>query len=259
MKIIAVNAYEDNYIWVITPDEQQQNCPIIAVDPGDADPLLTAMQSNHWDLKAILITHHHRDHVGGIACLTENREIPVYGSVGSGHDWITHSLQEGDELSFPDLQCDLRVMETPGHTSEDLSYYGGGALFCGDTLFSAGCGRIFSGTYAQMYHSLKRLGSLDEQTLIYCAHEYTLDNLKFAAIAEPENITIKERIKEVSHLRKHNRPSVPTLLKVEKESNPFLRSHYPPLQQKAENYCGRELHTPAEVFTAVRHWKDDLD
>jgi hydroxyacylglutathione hydrolase len=256
MKVSPIAAFDDNYIWIIrngtTPD-------IIVVDPGDAEPVLAAIQQNGWRLRAILLTHHHYDHTDGVAELTQLADVSVYGPVHESIRGVTHPLSEGDPVDFADLGLHFRVIDTPGHTRGHLCYHGHSALFCGDTLFTAGCGRIFEGTTAQMFNSLEKIRALPTETAIYCAHEYTLQNLAFARVAEPDNLDIVERMARTEKLRAQGRPSVPSTLADELLSNPFLRCQQPVLAANAARFAQRVLSGPAEVFAVVRGWKDSLD
>lgn len=253
MEIIPLPAFDDNYIWVVCNAQQQ----IAIIDPGDAEPVLTAIDQHGWQPSAILLTHHHYDHTGGVAELAERYQLPIYGPASESIPLVTHPLVEGETLDAAGLQ--LTVMETPGHTRGSICYLGDGVLFCGDTLFTGGCGRIFEGTPTQMFHSLERIRSLPPETLVYCAHEYTQANLRFARIAEPDNQQLQQRIQTVDTLRGHNLPTVPAPLQLELETNPFLRSHLPWVKSAAEHYAHTPLTGPAQVFTCVRNWKDALD
>ncbi len=256
MKVHQLNAFDDNYIWLIGCDDKPD---VAIVDPGDADPVIEYLEREGLRPTAILITHHHGDHTGGITELLERYQIPVYGPAGERIPALTHPLHEGDGVELPSCAMRLQVFDTPGHTRGHICYYGHGALFSGDTLFSAGCGRLFEGTAEQMYHSLEKLRALPDDTLVYCAHEYTQANLGFAVVAEPHNAEILTRLNKVDALRRAGRPSVPSSLATEKATNPFLRSHIPSLAAAAETFAGRDLSTPAEVLAVVRHWKDTLD
>lgn len=256
MEVRPVHAFEDNYIWLIGCTD---NPHVAIVDPGDEDPVIAALEQNALKPEAILLTHHHGDHTGGVAALVERYQIPVYGPAGERIPTITHPLAEGDTVSLTGCQLEFDVIDTPGHTRGHICYIGHGALFCGDTLFAGGCGRLFEGTPAQMYQSLEKIRALDDNTRVYCAHEYTLANLTFALVAEPHNEATRQRMEQVRSLRDANRDSVPSTLAEEKQTNPFLRSHVPELVQAAETFAGRPLNTPTEVFATVRYWKDTLD
>ena len=256
MEVRAVHAFEDNYIWLIGC---QGSSRVAIVDPGDADPVIHALEREGLQPIAILITHHHGDHTGGIEDLLARYPMPVYGPATERIPHLSHPLHEGQTVELSDCHLSLHVLDTPGHTRGHICYVGHGALFCGDTLFAAGCGRLFEGSAEQMYTSLEKIRALPDDTLVYCAHEYTEANLGFAHIAEADNAQIKARLDEVRHLRRHGQDTVPSLLGREKQTNPFLRSHIPGLQQAAEAWIGHRLAGPAEVFATVRRWKDALD
>lgn len=257
----GVAAFEDNYIWLIRNPEGPQ---VAIVDPGDATPILDIIRTQQLEPVAILITHHHWDHTGGIGELLANYPMSVYGPSQETIPHITHPLEGGDTVKLPALDATFEVLDVPGHTAGHIAYYcanpgGQGMLFCGDTVFAGGCGRLFEGTAEQMQNSLSRIAALPDDTLVYCAHEYTEANLVFARIAEPENDALRERQLEVQQQRRQRLPTVPSLLGVEKATNPFLRYNEPSIIRAAEGFAGRSLNTPADVFGTVRHWKDTLD
>lgn len=195
MNIRSIPIFEDNYIWLIVDSNTKK---VIAVDPGDADPLLYFLKENELDLDAILITHHHFDHTHGIARLKRDYNVAVYGPHNPKIIGLTHHVQAGDEIYRPSLNMTFGVLNIPGHTLDHIAYTMPGAVFCGDTLFSAGCGRLFEGTPAQMYRSLQQLASLPDETKVYCTHEYTLQNLQFAQTVEPNNQAIQKKIETSS-------------------------------------------------------------
>ncbi len=256
MKVHQLNAFDDNYIWLIGCNDQTE---VAIVDPGDADPVIEYVEQQGLRPNAILITHHHGDHTGGVTKLVERYQIPVYGPANERIPALTHPMREGDRVALEACGLSLEVFDTPGHTRGHICYYGHGALFSGDTLFAAGCGRLFEGTAEQMYQSLEKLRALPDHTQLYCAHEYTSANLGFAVVAEPDNGETTARAEEVKRLRTEGKATVPASLALEKATNPFLRSHVPSLVSAAEAFAGRELHSPAEVLAVVRHWKDTLD
>lgn len=256
MKVHQINAFNDNYIWLIGCEGHPD---VAIVDPGDATPVINYLQAHGLQPAAILITHHHGDHTGGVTELVQRYQIPVYGPASEHIPALTQPVQEGDRVELATCGITLTVLDTPGHTRGHVCYHGHGALFSGDTLFTAGCGRLFEGSAEQMYHSLEKLRALPDETLVYCAHEYTRANLDFAVVAEPENADISGRAREVAMLRSEGRTTVPASLGLEKATNPFLRSQVPTLVLAAESFAGRSLTTPAEVFAVVRHWKDTLD
>ncbi len=256
MKVHQLKAFDDNYIWLIGCERQDS---VAIVDPGDDAPVIDYLEQHGLTPSAILITHHHGDHTGGVSELVARYKIPVYGPAGERIPALTHPLVEGDRVELAGCELSLQVFDTPGHTRGHICYYGHGALFSGDTLFTAGCGRLFEGTAEQMYHSLEKLRTLPDDTLLYCAHEYTRANLSFAVVAEPENVQIATRAEEVKRLRAASKPTVPATMAMEKATNPFLRCHLPVLVTAAEAFAGRPLQGPAEVLAVVRHWKDTLD
>ena len=249
-----IPAFTDNYIWCL-----HDNANAIVVDPGDAEPVLAFIKAKGLTLSAVLITHHHRDHTGGIAKLVSAvPDLPVIGPRGNHIRGITKSVSQGDTVSLPILNLSLQVMEVPGHTLDHIAFFGHGALFCGDTLFSAGCGRLFEGSPEQMYHSLNKLKRLSDSTKIYCTHEYTQANVKFAMAVEPNNVALNEYANWVVSIREQNLPTLPTNLKEQKNINPFLRAHELSVKNAAEAYCENNLADDVAVFAAVRRWKDEF-
>ncbi len=253
MNIIPIPILSDNYVWTLLDTNQPT---AVIVDPGEAKPVIHFLKQHELTLCGILITHHHWDHTGGIAELKNQYDIPIYGPVNETIDGLSVPLQPDQIIQLESFPLKLQVIGIPGHTLGHVAYYSPGILFCGDTLFAAGCGRVFEGTAAQMYASLQKIAALPDNTKIYCAHEYTLNNLRFAEQVEPENKKIKERLVRVSDLRKKNLPSLPSLLKEEKETNPFLRCDSPELIANVEKHADKTLSTPVEVFTELRTWKD---
>jgi hydroxyacylglutathione hydrolase len=254
LNVDCIPAFEDNYIWLVHTGANRA----VVVDPGEAAPVLEALHERGLQAEAILITHHHRDHTGGVAALLANRPVPVYGPAIDAIPGRTDAVADGDRICFSG-GIEFQVLATPGHTRGHVCYVGHGALFCGDTLFTGGCGRLFEGTAEQMHASLEKLRALPDDTLVYCAHEYTESSLAFAAVAEPNNDVLHARRIEVAARRRAGEATVPSGLGLEKQTNPFLRSHEPALISAAEAFAGRRLASGAEVFGAVRHWKDTLD
>jgi hydroxyacylglutathione hydrolase len=252
IQISALPAFTDNYIWLLQ-DHSNQRCAV--VDPGDAAPVQAWLEAHPgWVLSDILITHHHHDHVGGVQALKSTTHATVYGPASETIPARDVALKDNDRVNV--LGWDFEVYAVPGHTLGHIAYYHHGLLFCGDTLFAAGCGRLFEGTPAQMHHSLGRLSDLPDDTLIYCTHEYTLSNLKFAAAVEPGNTDIAARLEKVSQQRSEGVMTLPSTLALEKLTNPFLRTAETSVKQKADERNGQRNETPSEVFAALRAWKD---
>jgi hydroxyacylglutathione hydrolase len=257
LKITPIPAFSDNYIWTLY-DRSRSNAAVV-VDPGDALPVEVFLKDHSLELAAILITHHHADHTGGIAALTAHRAIPVYGPAAESIAGVTHALREGDGVELASI-CDtpLRVIEVPGHTRGHIAYVGDGIVFCGDTLFAAGCGRLFEGTPAQMHHSLSKLAALPDETKAYCTHEYTLSNLRFATAVEPKNLHLQQRVFDESEKRSRNEPTVPMTIAIEKATNPFLRTQFPGVIASANSFRNERLTNEVDVFAAIREWKNNF-
>ena len=249
--VLPIRAFEDNYIWLLHDSQHA-----VVVDPGEASPVLTALVHHGLQLNAILVTHRHGDHVEGIAELLERFPVPVFGPAHEPIPGLTHPVGEGDLIELPDLAVTFKVLDVPGHTAGHVAYYGGNSLFCGDTLFACGCGRIFEGTPPQMYASLQKLARLPENTAVYCAHEYTLSSIRFAKTVEPDNQALLEREKRDKASVAAGRPTLPSTIALEKLTNPFLRCEEPKVMQSVSRYSGKALLTPVEVFAALRQWKD---
>jgi hydroxyacylglutathione hydrolase len=255
--IEPIEAFSDNYIWAI----RNAKCAWL-VDPGEYAPAAAYLKRHQLELAGILLTHHHGDHVGGVAQLREDCKapLPVYGPRTENIAAVSRPLEEGDHAHLPELGVSFEVVEVPGHTRGHIAYFGAigdvPRLFCGDTLFAAGCGRLFEGTAAQMWHSLSKLAALPDDTAVYCAHEYTLANLAFAHAAEPSNQAITERIAHARHLRARGAPTLPSNVGLEKATNPFLRAAQPALMASAQAFSGQTLLDAQGTFAVLRKWKD---
>jgi hydroxyacylglutathione hydrolase len=260
-EIAAVPALHDNYIWIVHKGRHAA-----AVDPGEAAPARAFLEARNLQLQAILCTHRHHDHTGGIAELREVYNVPVYGRQHPGNPHITHDLREGDQLKLgapdSDLGIAFDIIEIPGHLDDHLAYISPGILFCGDVLFGAGCGRNFEGTLAQLHHSLQRLAQLPGDTRVYSAHEYTLSNLRFAIACEPSNPAIQQRITASRQLLAANQPTVPSTIALENATNPFLRCTQPEiirvLQQRGLTDTSERGVSELGVFTALRAWRNQF-
>lgn len=257
--VTPIPAFNDNYIWLINRKQSDQ---FWLVDPGDGQAVLNHFKSlNISSLSGILITHHHPDHIGGISQLIQNfPNIAVYGVASERVPAITNPIEVGSELPLaPDLS--LQVIDVPGHTRDHIAYYRADSLnpilFSGDTLFAGGCGRLFEGTPAQMRRSLSKLRQLPQNTQVFCAHEYTLSNLKFALAVEPNNQSIADRIAKVESLRISERPSIPSSIQEEIATNPFLRWDQPDVIEMAVSR-GAESNDSDDVFAKIRAWKDNF-
>jgi len=251
--VLHVPAFQDNYIWLIRGRSLNK---VAIVDPGDAAPVLAAFAAWRLTPVAILCTHHHSDHVGGVRELLAQFQLPVYGPARERIDGVSHPLHEGARVAIPELDLEFGVLDIPAHTAGHIAFHGGGLLFCGDTLFSAGCGRLFEGSAAQMAESLAKLAALPDETAVYCGHEYTAANLRFALAVEPDNRTAHAHLAQVLTWRAAGRPSLPSTIGLERRINPFLRTREPSVQAAAERHVGRTLFAPAAVLAALRAWKD---
>ncbi len=253
MQIHAVPVLNDNYVWLI--EGEQGQCAV--VDLGDATTVLAAIDSLKLTVQAILLTHHHTDHTQGIHAFRMRYPVPVFGPALEAQRFVTHPLADGDIAHLPSIGS-FSAWLTSGHTLGHISYITEGAAFTGDTLFSAGCGRLFEGTAAMMLASLDRIATLPDATKIYCGHEYTADNLRFAQYAEPDNQAIAQRISAVAEAAASGLPSIPSRLLDERQTNPFLRIRTPSLRQAIEAFAGSQLND-VEAFAMLRRWKDEFD
>jgi hydroxyacylglutathione hydrolase len=264
LDIYAVPAFEDNYLWIISSDEPGKRdglCPAYVVDPGDGKIILDALEYNKLNLKGILVTHHHFDHIGGIEDLTDEFNLTVFGPELERIPSRTRSLRGGEMVKLNGLGCEAEVLFVPGHTKGHIAYHFKSGfehpvLFCGDTLFAGGCGRLLGGTADQLFESLELLKSLDPETRIYCAHEYTVANLKFALEVEPNNPAVQQRFADAEAARERGQPTVPSRLQDELETNPFLRCEVPEVVASAMARMPDYGDDPLSVFTILRKWKD---
>ncbi|MCG8415049.1 MAG: hydroxyacylglutathione hydrolase [Pseudomonadales bacterium] len=256
-KIHPIPAFTDNYIWAIHHAESNS---LTVVDPGDAEPVLAYLQANDLQLSHILITHHHPDHTGGLAKLADTYHPTVYGPQPSNIKGITHFLHEGDTIELYGLQ--FQLLEVPGHTLDHIAYYCDDTdtpiLFCGDTLFAAGCGRIFEGTPEMMFDSLSKLAKLNPKAAVYCTHEYTMANLKFAMAADGENPALQTRVAKEKEKRESDQPTLPSSLALELDTNPFLRCDQSAVVQSVSAQMGISDSDSVSVFAALRSWKDNF-
>lgn len=256
IQIDGLRAFNDNYIWLLQ-DTATKRCAV--VDPGDSGPVQAWLQAHHdWQLTDILITHHHNDHVGGVLALKQATGARVSGPATENIPGRDRALQDGETLDV--LGLPFEVFAVPGHTSGHIAFYHQAAakplLFPGDTLFAAGCGRLFEGTPAQMHHSLQTLAALPDTTQVYCAHEYTQSNLRFASAVEPHNADIAQRSADVAALRAQDRSTLPSNLALERLTNPFLRIGEASVLQTLAERDGRSERSEVEAFAALRAWKD---
>jgi hydroxyacylglutathione hydrolase len=256
LQVRPVRAFSDNYIWLIEAPKAPGR--LIAVDPGDADPVIVELQRSGTSLAAILLTHHHLDHIGGVPELLRHWTVPVIGPDDARIAHRTRTVHDGERCELPDLGLSFEILQVPGHTLSHIAFWGHGALFCGDTLFSAGCGRMFEGTPTQMNASLNRLSRLPPDTRMFCGHEYTAANLRFALTVDPANRAALEYQESVARVRADGAPSLPSTMALENRVNPFLRCEDPAVMRAAAAHVGKPLNEPADVFGALRAWKDQF-
>ncbi len=253
-----IPAFNDNYIWTII--NREQGCCVV-VDPGDATPVHAFLKSEKLSLVAIFVTHHHPDHTGGVSALQSAFDCPVFGGYESRYKGITAPLKQDDRFSM--MGFEFSILEVPGHTLDHIAYYcsdldGQEALFCGDTLFVGGCGRLFEGDAPTMLHSLKKIASLPPSTRVYCTHEYTLSNLRFAVTIEPDNQDLATFTSECEQKRQQDVPTVPSTIQTELRINPFLRTQSDTVRAAAIALNDLKSPTEEEVFAAIRHAKDNF-
>lgn len=257
-QLVPLPALSDNYIWLL-----RHGSNAIVVDPGESAVVARYLEQHGLDLRAILLTHHHGDHVAGAAALNELTGAPVYGPAHERLPVCHHRLTEGDTVQLRDFGLTLHVLDVPGHTAGHIAYHGQPGdgpplLFCGDTLFAAGCGRLFEGTPEQMLHSLGKLSALPPDTLVCCAHEYTLSNLRWALQVEPGNAALRARWDAASRLREAGEPTLPSTVALERATNPFLRTAIAAVSESAARHAGQHLSSEVEVFAGLREWKNNF-
>ena len=256
MKLVPLPAFQDNYLWVLHDGQRA-----LVVDPGDAQPVLEFLRKSGLQLEAILVTHHHQDHVGGVDAVRDATGAPVFGPARERIPGPFKPLSQGDRITV--LGLPFEVLDVPGHTAGHIAYFtpdvdGTPLVFCGDTLFSGGCGRLFEGTPAQMLASLDKLAALPAATRVCCTHEYTLANLRFARAVEPENADLARYQRQCEELRGRGQPTLPASIGGEKRINPFLRTRLPSVAGAAQAYNGAEAGDEVAVFAAIRQWKNDF-
>ena len=255
LTITSIPAFRDNYIWLIG-DSDSPN--VYLVDPGSADEVIEVLAHQGLELKGILVTHHHSDHVGGIAALQAyvGSSLPVYGPAAENISAINRPLMGDEVLSLPHLGIEAQVMKVPGHTAGHIAYHIGDNVFCGDTLFSGGCGRLFEGTAKQMWHSLSSLAQLPAHTRVYCAHEYTQSNLNFALTVESNNSDLVHYSQWVDAQRSAGKSTIPSTIGLERQINPFLRCHLPSIKAAVAKQAQQTPLDDVATFALLRQWKD---
>jgi len=253
IEIFPIRAFNDNYVWTLIKDGNA-----VVVDPGEAAPVMKFLAERKLTLAAILNTHHHADHVGGNEDLLRHRTVPVYGPDDDRIASVTQRVHEGDRFTLEEIGLELSVLEIPAHTRSHIAFFGDDLLFCGDTLFACGCGRLFEGTPRQMYDALAKLAALPDRTQVYCGHEYTLSNIRFARAAEPDNPLLAVWELEAAAQRDRDEVTLPSTIGREKSANPFMRCDQAGVIASASKRAGRALGDPVSVLTEIRDWKNNF-
>jgi hydroxyacylglutathione hydrolase len=252
VQVDPIKAFSDNYIWALKKENK-----VWVVDPGQAEPVFDYLKQTDTTLAGILITHHHWDHTNGVeALLNAFKNIPVYGPAHSPFEGISHKLNDSDEIIVADTK--FKIISTPGHTLDHICYINDAFCFTGDTLFSAGCGRLFEGDAEMMWHSLAKFDEYSDDTLIYCTHEYTQANLRFALAVEPNNANLLAYTEKVQKLRDNNQPSLPTHFGLERAVNPFLRASEENSLVHVPKHLIQDTNENWQKFAALRAWKDEF-
>jgi len=252
-EIVPLRALSDNYVWTI----RDARCAAV-VDPGDARPVIDYLEREKLELVAILNTHHHADHVGGNRGLLARWKAPVFGPHDERIAEVTQRLKDGERCTLPHFGIEFGVLEIPAHTRSHIAFHGGGMVFSGDTLFAVGCGRLFEGTPKQMHESLSRLMQLPDDTRVYCGHEYTVSNIRFARAVEPDNAALRELEARAKKLRDQDLPTLPSTIAQEKATNPFVRVREPAVVAAASKHAGKPLADPVSVLGEIREWKNSF-
>lgn len=252
LEVTPLRALRDNYIWMLQRPRGQS---VVAVDPSESGPVRDYLDRHRLSLAAILVTHHHPDHVGGVPGLAGGG-VPVYGPASERIPERTRGLSDGEQIEIDAIQARFTVLDIPGHTSGHIAYHGEGLVLSGDTLFAVGCGKLFEGSAEQMQRSLARLRDLPPETRVCCGHEYTVNNIRFALAVEPDNEALQSRRDEAGAQREAGQPTLPSTIAAERETNPFLRWDAATVRDAASRHAGRELSDPVAVFAELRRWKD---
>jgi hydroxyacylglutathione hydrolase len=253
--ITAIPALTDNYIWAITL-QGKNGC--VLVDPGESKPAIDFLNKNKYKLQGILVTHHHYDHTDGIEDLINLFPCKVWGASNTKCKYVTNFVTEEDTITIPEINIEFKVKTTPGHTLDHIIFYNDELMFTGDTLFSFGMGRIFEGTPEMMLRSINKIKKMDSKLKIYCGHEYTLSNIEFALLTDPDNHLLKERLNDTKIEIGQGKPTLPSILESELIANPFLRSNKNEIKTSIEARLNKKTYSELEVFTELRHWKNNL-